>query len=116
MITNNAMDKALSEWSKAWKKENLDEETTRLIAQANWDLYYGPCDEEGFPGFTTAVKKISDALEDIVPGELFYEEWSGCINGDMPEFDEDGGDDVFYVIHRKDILGSIVGKELVQYL
>lgn len=46
-------------------KASLSDEIRTLIGQANFDLYYGPCSDEDFPGFTTACRLIRDALADV---------------------------------------------------
>jgi hypothetical protein len=67
---NNSTDKTLNNWAKEWKKENLAEETARLIAQCScsytWDksVYEHPCHGKGH----TCKKPASQRLYNAKPG------------------------------------------------
>lgn len=79
-------------------KASLSDEIRTLIGQANFDLYYGPCSDEDFPGFTTACRVIRNALADI-PSTV-------C--------DDDTGEEV--EIDRASLVFAIVGRELACYV
>lgn len=78
MVRDKIADRALSKWAGE-QKAALHPRIQRLIALANWDLYYGPTmdgqdddedTEDGskvrYPGFSEACREISDAIEGIV--------------------------------------------------
>jgi hypothetical protein len=101
----------------------LDEETLKLIRQANFDLYYGPSgNDDDFPGFVTACRRIAEALSDV--GDLYVDEQSECVSDVEPNWC-DGCDDeectgsdpgTWYRYERRDVIRAIVGRELVGYV
>lgn len=103
---------AVEGWAKQWKADNLDDETRTLINQASFDLYHGPCQEDGFPGFVTACRKIRLALADL-PRVLFVDDDSGCVTDSEPT-EDDGGN--WRSLDAGDVIGVIVGKELRDYV
>jgi hypothetical protein len=98
-MTSKAYKTALSEWA-SYAKQELDSQITTLIAQANYDLYYGPCEDEDYPGFSTAVRLISDAISVSVFNAVISVD--GC--------DED------VEIAPRDAKIALVGRELAQYV
>jgi hypothetical protein len=138
--------KTLQEWAQEWKQEHLSEDVKKLIAQANFDLWYGSSGLEGedeedpYPGFTTATETISDALEDM-PSSLYIDEQSDYVSDSEPEGDKCEGcegmgtyDDEeeskcldcngtgyiepepYYLVERSDIRAALLGKELAPYI
>jgi hypothetical protein len=84
----------LAPWAHAWREEHVTKELQTLINLANWDLYYGPTlpgdsDETAdYPGFTTACKRIADALDDL-PSSLYVDDQSSdCYSESEPEPEE----------------------------
>lgn len=130
---------------------------SRLIAQCNFDLHHGPIndgavgdpaatDEElkKYPGFTTAIKLISQALADL-PFDLYLNieteevleiepEWDKCehCDGEGETFTDDSehyleceechgqcgfepaGD--WWHVERDELRKVVVGKELSEYI
>ena len=96
-MTHASSDKLLQEWAKNWKTENLSLEIRKLIGQANYDLWYGPCkngaygdpaegDEEwdSYPGFTKACDAIEHALR-VLPSDLYFDADTGEVLEKKPE-------------------------------
>lgn len=104
--------KAIEVWASAWRAEHLDDETRRLINQANFDLYHGPCQEDDWPGFVTACRKVKLALADL-PRVLFVDSDSDSVTDSEPT-EDDGGD--WRHLDARDVMRAIVGKELVDYV
>jgi hypothetical protein len=111
------IDKAIADWAKE-KKEELGEEICTLIHQANFDLYNGPSGVDGedeerlYPGFTTACRKVSEALADI--GDMYIDPHIGILEESEPADDNDGCD--YFRVTRNDLVKAIVGAELLQYV
>jgi hypothetical protein len=111
----------LKAYAKA-KIDDLDWYVQRLITVANYDLYFGPVperfqeDEFVYPGFSMAVDKIKEALDDI--GEIYVDDeaelWTETKPSDTENDDE--GLEYRYFVSRKDCIKAIVGKELAEYL
>lgn len=114
MSQRKAVDKALSTWANAYKAENLGIFVCALIHQANWDLYNGPCQDEDWPGFTTACKKIREALDDL-PSMLYVDSDTGEVTETEPPEDECVYG-YWYKVDKDEILNELVGKELKSYL
>lgn len=51
----------------------------RLVAQAKADLYFGPIDEEDYPGFVTATQRIRDYIEAEIPSHVIFDTDTGEI-------------------------------------
>jgi hypothetical protein len=153
MSKGRAYERTLDAWAKAWKTENLTDETRELIMQAVHDLWHGPLFEAvnvseglGYPGFTTACKRIREALDDM-PRELFIdcdcEQWQTeepeatkcetCNGQGMLDDNADGNcsqcEDCkgagsfgayefgeWYKVEYEDLVAAIVGKELAGYV
>lgn len=132
--------KALTRWAKQWKEENLTEEVRSRISQATTDLYDGTVIDDDYPGFITATKEITQALQalpfdvyidldtdDVSETEPQAEECEACDGfGNMIE-DEDTVCDIcngqkyhsggeWYHVERAEIKAAIVGKELAVYV
>jgi len=155
MSREKECDRILDKWAKQWKEENLSPEIRTLISQTNHDLYFGPINDgacgdpandneelKSYPGFTTAVKQITQALRDL-PSNLYLDteteevlesepEGEKCEDcdgeGSLEEGDNKitchacrgrGGFDAcgdWWHIEREDIRIAIVGKELASYV
>jgi hypothetical protein len=141
-VATKAYDRALKAWAKEFRA-TLDESVRNLIAQANFDLYYGPSGtDEEYPGFETATKTIKEGLAGI-PSTLYIdadsETWSdtepqseqceACLGhgvdvkvGSGSQCSECMGQGTFdpagewYHLERKDLLTAIVGRELAGYV
>lgn len=105
-----------------------------VINTANSDLYHGPiyidtngnhvsCFDEYHHAFDFArATGIIAAWFNNMPGELYYEEWSGCILESEPDWYEDPetGEmippDSYYVIDRPQIAECLFGRELAAYV
>jgi hypothetical protein len=144
-MTTKAYDRTLAAWAKAWRDEQLTEETRILIGEANSDLYNGPPyfdDGTDYPGFGTACRRITNAL-DGMPRELFIdcdtETWTteepeptecGTCDGEgtIPKYlvlcDDCKGAGCFgayefgewYKVEYEDLVTAIVGRELAGYV
>lgn len=109
----------------------------KLIALANDGLYNGPIgsfeEVDGWPGFSAAIRAISDAIDDVWPGSLYFDEDCGCLmerepegewnsdeTGEPCDSDDDGASFYepmpYYEIECKDFYRAIVGRELASYL
>jgi hypothetical protein len=109
------MTKQLQPWAKA-TKEALPAEIKQMIADANLDLYYGSSGtSEEYPGFTTACKKIKEALSDI-PSTLWVDTQCDNWTDTEPNFFEEYAYDDFVVFDRSDLITALVGKELAPYV
>ena len=90
-----------------YQKSILPVNVKRLIAQANFDLYYGPSgNDDDYPGFSIAVRAISDWAEDVPNVSIevnFNEETGESSYEDVPG-------------SARDIIFAIVGRELHHYL
>jgi hypothetical protein len=80
----------------------IDADTRTLIAQASYDLYYGPEEQEGFPGWTTAIKQLNkdlrgvftdvwvdtqaDIVEDVEPSGFEDEETGEYLEPDWSDY------------------------------
>ncbi len=100
----------------AWRynyMQTLPAEISRLIDQANQDLYSGPCQEEDYPGFTTACRRIAVEL-DHIPPVLYvnteYDYWTDT----EPDYEDDEFGWVEY--DRTELIKCIVGRELAPYV
>jgi hypothetical protein len=122
---------------KAWASETkaaLPAEVRTLISQANFDLYYGPSgggldDEDStYPGFTTACRRIREALSDAVPSTLYVDE-DDCYSTTEPSAESCGGcedcsgEDLCVVeptayasVDRAVLVRALVGRELAGYV
>jgi hypothetical protein len=131
--------KLLSEWAEEWKKEHLNQEMLTLISQTMRDLYSGPHDEDDYPGFSAALKKINPIL-DTIPRTLYIDVESGFVSETEPKAEPcsncDGtGTDIddenccecngigyfdpagdWNEVNIKEIKQVIFGKELAEYL
>lgn len=118
--------KALQRTLEAWVKEyraGLEPSTLRLIAQANYDLHYGPTgggldDEDSeYPGFTKATRAIRSALDDL-PSALYVD--LGCEGWQdvEPTWDHDAGvfEEDYCRVERHDLVKALIGKELAAYV
>jgi len=96
-MSQAAYTKALTEWAKKWKEENLSEDVRKLISQANYDLWYGPINDgavgdpaEGdeelskYPGFTSACEKIREECDEL-PSDLYLDTDTGEVRQSEPE-------------------------------
>lgn len=93
---SNIYDKVIKDWARAWRADNIDDATNKLINLVKIDLYFGPAmtsdceapatDEygnenewAGYSGFATACEHIQAALTDL-PRVLYLDtdldEWS----------------------------------------
>lgn len=129
--TANAIATAIEE---AYKPSDA---IVKLINLANNDLYNGPIDSfekvEGWPGFSKACAAISDALDNLWPGSLYFDEDCGALmekepqgeylNGETMEpcdSDDDGAEyfepSPYYEIERSEFMRAVVGHELAGYL
>lgn len=130
---NDRHTKALTRWAKQWKEENLTEEVRSRISQATTDLYYGTVIDDDYPGFITATKEITQALQalpfdvyidldtdEVSEKEPQQQEECGC--EDPSECDtcegtgtiETGGE--WYHVERAEIKAAVVGKQLSGYV
>ncbi len=136
-------DQTLYEWARQFRA-TLSPETRQLIAEAQFDLLFGPNgldDIEGnWPGFGTALFLISEALE-AVPSVLYIDTMIGCwsetepeptacdaCHGEVPENENDyqcpvclGNAEVvcsgdYVKVERRQLISAIVGKEMGAYL
>jgi hypothetical protein len=105
--------KALSEWIRDWKENNLSSDIRTLIRQANFDLYAGPLEEDGYPGFVSACNKIRKILDDL-PSIIYFNVDTGEIID--RELECGGENDYWQEIVKSQILGVLVGKELARYI
>ena len=71
-----------------WVQEQLDRDTTKLIAQATADLYSGPHSERGYPGFESAMRSIADDFNDL-PSRVWVDTQAGFVQETEPEGWED---------------------------
>jgi hypothetical protein len=106
-------DKGLGEWLSSWKKEKLSEDVCMLINRTNHDLYFGPInDDPEYPGFVTACKRITKAIDDL-PSTVYLNSHTGEVIENEPE---DDGFTGWWVVGRPEILQNLVGKELSYYI
>jgi hypothetical protein len=115
----------LRDWAKE-KRQELGPEIISLIGKAKYDLYYGPSGgglEEDYPGFEKATKKISAALDDVVPSTLYIDTQAGGWSDSEPDWEEEDEEGVrsyhqedWYKVDRKDLIAALVGDELAQYV
>ncbi len=115
----------LRDWAKE-KREELGPEIVSLIGKAKFDLHYGPSGgglEEDYPGFEKATKKISAALDDVVPSTLYIDIQAGGWSDSEPDWEEtdEEGQHVYhaedwYHVDRNDLIAALVGDELAQYV
>lgn len=107
-------DKELGAWAQAWRAENLTEEMRTLINQANFDLWYGPCAEDGYPGFETACKWIRDALANV-PSQLYLDpdcdDWTETEPFELGMINEE-----WVLLNRPALINALVGRELGEYV
>lgn len=102
-------DNILKDYAREWRTEHP--ETSRLIAQAMFDLYYGPgCPEEDYPGFEAACRAIR---EELPAGPAWYAVDLGWWVSDEPE----ACDDCEWVeFSPESLVRAIVGRELFGYV
>ncbi len=141
---NAAYDRTIERWAKEFRVKLLPE-IKHLIAQTKFDLIWGPCQEEDYPGFTTACKMISDALEAAdLPSELYLDADTETWQEKEPEGEQceecegygkveceigfascdvcagrggfDPAGDWWHADSKRDLLNVLVGKELAEYL
>lgn len=125
----------LAQWGKNWFNEKFSDETRRLVFFAQQDLYNGPSGlDENYPGFETACQKIREELSHV-PSALWIDIYSETVSEVEPEWcNHESGheveqDDVvkaiecdghspndWQLIERAQIIRTIVGKELAQYV
>jgi hypothetical protein len=117
--TNTAVERFASEWLAS------NPEVSTLINQANWDLYNGPpSDRDGYPGFTSATRTISSALNDVSDLWVSTEcnDWLDtqpcweCVDDETGELLEGENPEFWAHVDRRDVLRAIVGRELVEYV
>ena len=126
--------KEVKSWASAFKAK-LSKRIQKLIDQANYDLYYGPHHEAGYPGFTKACAEIGKALEDVSEkwldvqsGEMLdrepeaYEEVNDLYDPEDPDCEEPqynvfepNWEDIVH-LERKDLLDAILGVELACHI
>ena len=123
-------------WAQQWRDENLSEYDRQLIAQANYDLWYGPCQEDGYPGFTAACEHIKQALVDV-PSQMYFstecDDWCEteptalgtcyACDGDGLCAVCNGTGEVEYpcaedwtLLNRPALINALVGRELGEYV
>jgi len=86
---------------------------TQANQPANHDLYHGPVvDDDGYPGFVTACKTITKAIDDL-PSVIYLCPDTGEVLVDEPD-DADLND--WFVIEKLQLLRELVGKELAPYM
>ncbi len=124
--TMKALTKTLEQFANEWREHNP--RASNLIAAANWDLYQGPHGDGEYPGFQSAVREISNALDNV--GDLWVDvEFGGwcereptwhhdCSENDCVDSCGDDGQwpEFWAHVDRSDVLRAIVGKELVAYV
>lgn len=78
-MSDRAYERTLRAWAAEWRAANLGEDryTRELIANANYDLWYGPHDYENWPGFETACREIKRALKSV-PSTLYVDTDAEC--------------------------------------
>lgn len=124
--------RALENWASS-KKAELHPRIKRLIALANWNLYYGPSmlgqdddedTEDGskvkWPGFTEACREIANATEDI--SDVWVDIQSENVQTSEPEAEVDG-EEVFEVcwedwamVEARQVKAVFFGSELAQHI
>lgn len=99
----------------------LEDEIRTLVAQANFDLYAGPCQEEGFPGFETACKRIRKALSNV--SDVYEDRFCGYFTESEPQgFEDEDGEWIeptwedWFQHGKRDVLAALVGSELAPYV
>lgn len=63
-------------------------EMRRLIGDTKWALNYGhgPLgDDSPYPGWTEALRLIREWLDEQFPGDLFYDQVTGCLDIGTPD-------------------------------
>lgn len=124
---NNKLDERIEEYVL----KDIPKDIISLANQANYDLYYGPIDDDDYPGFVKAIDKVKEYLYDIntlyvdnFTEEIMdrepeqYVECPEC-NGDGCEYCEDGCVEIcseWYQYDRREILSATFGKELAHHL
>lgn len=94
----------------AYLREQVDPEILSLIAMANYHLFWGSVEDEGWPGWTSAIDQISEALDDL-PNEIYVESWSESVVS--PQYAEENDyEDVIAVVTKR----ALLGKDLAQYV
>jgi hypothetical protein len=93
-------------------KAVIPAEIRTLASQANHDLYAGPLEEDGYPGFSKACHLVGDWAYANV-GTLWFDCQAEMVL-EWPEEDAEVTDIVEF--ERKDILRALFGSELVRYL
>ena len=115
------MDKATEQAVDDYLKNlPIPDNIKNLINQANWDLYYGPIqDDPAYPGYISACAQISDALDEVGLYDIYVEDWSGCVLTSLPEPYEDEDGEIIepdyseiYLINRRELKQRLLGSEL----
>jgi hypothetical protein len=134
MLANKTIDKALDKWAKK-ELAKLPRKIRRLINQADFDLWYGPCQDKSWPGFITATKLIHAAIEnihcsdvwiDLQCEEIMTSEPQGFWD-ENPDHDPNDADsekqvwvepcwDDVYHVETFEVKRAMFGKELAHYL
>lgn len=107
-----SLQKSLIEWAGGFKRETMPDDIRRLVNMARFDLFYGPCSEEDWPGFTSATDQIREWLGDNLPVLYWYDDADEII--DYREDCETGEE--YPEISRRDLVSAIVGRELSEYV
>lgn len=102
----------LQDWADGWLRENVDPDDLKLIPQAKRDLFDGPHNDDGYPGFVSATATLMQVL-DAAPRELFVDLDSGLVTDVEPDTD-DGGE--WWRADRDAIVGAFVGRELAAFV
>ena len=125
MNIQEAIDNAVNEHLQ------ISKEIQKLINLCNTDLYFGPLeageDEEGvYPGFSKALNIITDELDEI--SDLWYDNMTGEIYDSETQaesamcYEDEEGEIIYdechevYHVERRDVLTTLLGKELASYI
>lgn len=87
--------------------ELMPKDIRAIRAAALMDLHHGPSGVEypdGCAGYTTALDKLRSWASNEMPGELWYEDWSGCVENSKPENEQEARH-----FERHDIVRAVFG-------
>jgi hypothetical protein len=92
----------------------VDPQLRKLIAQAKYDLFYGPHTEEGYPGWDSAIRQIGNRVQ---LGDVWVDTQADLVLESEPEaYEQDGqwiepewGDYIHFdsVAVKKAVLGEL---------
>ena len=97
--------------ASAYLREQVDPEILNLINLATYHLFWGSVEDEDWPGWTSAVEQIGEALDDL-PDTVYVESWSESVIS--PQEAEEKAD--YEVVVEVDTKRTLLGKELAPYV